>query len=244
MKKVVPKEIAENIYVKMLYKTSNDLGDISDWSDLHLKVHVSIVSYWCPQERGNEGKEITLGSARFTIVRVGSALNRGVRLRYLFDVSQEMYDLAAELYDLGSQEFVDSIVQQFPEMSTFGDILYLEHLGIRPFARGQNLGLSILDRILQDWDSGCSLVVMQPHPLQFAEGEKNVKELEGLNLDSFSGTFEEATQSLSNYYAKLGFEKMAGTPFLCWCPDSIRPSAHSLGLTGELEIPIRTLKGL
>ena len=121
-------------------------------------------------------------------------------------------------------------------------MLLLHHLTIRPFARGQRLGLAVLERTIRDWSSGCALVVMKPFPLQFEAGAKRDKKAwREHDYGSFSQTKVKATPRLRAYYARLGFEWIGRSMFYGIYPDGVRPEVKELALPDTVQVPADAL---
>ncbi len=80
------------------------------------------------------------------------------------------------------------------------------------------MGLSALYRAAKDWESGCGLVVIQPHPLQYPNGERNDDTWRRLGLDDSTPDFKTSKKKLENYYQQLGFEKAGRSNYMFRCP--------------------------
>jgi GNAT superfamily N-acetyltransferase len=206
-----------DLFFGLSYRTYTSSGDRDDSNDYIIEMKADILGE-VDQEPGRPQTEIHLGSLKFSIIRVGCAINDEFPLYDLFDVSQEICDLAGGLYGTGFEEFKGPIVKRFPDASPWDDILYFQNLELHPFARGQRVGLSALHRAAKDWESGCGLVVIQPHPLQYPNGERNDDTWRRLGMDDSTPDFKTSKKKLENYYKQLGFEKAGRSNYMFRCP--------------------------
>ena len=186
---------------------------------------------------GQNPVDLVLGNLKFYIIRVGNASNDRVHLHDVFDASQETLDVGNAIYNSSYSEFAPAVESLFPDANPWCDILILHYLTIPPYARGQRLGLSVLERVMRDWSSGCSLIVMKPFPLQFESRAKKDRDWESLALGKFPSTQREAFQRLRAYYEPLGFERVGRSQFYARCPENVYPTAKTLGLPSFIVLP-------
>jgi GNAT superfamily N-acetyltransferase len=212
-----PADEAIDLYLGLSYRTSTSSGEREESGDYIIEMKADILGE-VDLKPGMPQTEIHLGFLKFSIIRVGGAINDGFPLDCLFDVSQEICDLACGLYENGFEEFKDPIRKEFPDASPWDDILYFQSLELQPFARGQRVGLSALHRAAKDWESGCGLVVIQPHPLQYPNGERNDDTWRRLGMDDSTPDFKTSKKKLENYYKQLGFEKAGRSNYMFRCP--------------------------
>jgi GNAT superfamily N-acetyltransferase len=203
--------------IGLSYKAYTSSGKRREAEDYIINMKADIVGE-TSLEANAPNTEIHLGSFKFYIIRVGEALNDEVDLDVLFDATQEICDLSAELYEDDYMEFKKPIHNVFPEASTWDDILYFESLELHPFARGQRVGLSALHRAANDWQSGCGLVVIQPHPLQYPNGKRDDEKWAQLGMSDSTPDFPTSKKKLENYYQQLGFEKAEPSKYMFRCP--------------------------
>jgi hypothetical protein len=207
-----------DLVLGLRYRTYTSCGEPDDSNDYIITMEVDILGH----DPGNPQTEIHLGSLKFSIIRVASAITDEFPLYDLFNVSQEMSDLAGGLYGTGYEEFNDSICKKFPDASTWDDILYFQSLELHRFARGQRVGLSALYRAAKDWESGCGLVVIQPHPLQYPNGKRNDDTWRRLGMEDSTPDFKPSKKKLESYYKQLGFEKAGRSNYMFRCPASLQ----------------------
>lgn len=199
------------------YRAYTSSGDREDSHDYIIEMSADILGE-VDREPGMPRTEIHLGFLKFSIIRVGGAINDEFPLDELFDMSQEICDLAGGLYDDGFEEFKGPIRKKFPDASPWDDILYFQSLELHAFARGQRVGLSALHRAAKDWERGCCLVVIQPHPLQYPNGKRNDDTWRRLGMDNSTPDFKTSKQKLENHYKQLGFEKAGRSDYMFRCP--------------------------
>ena len=169
--------------------------------------------------------EIEAGEVHLRLVRLSAAMDEDASLFELFDFDQSMSRLR-ELYDWEAPrwEFLPAILDVAPEANSFSDIFVIEKLVLRPWARRQGVGLRIIQLLLQSWQSGCSLAVIEPFPLQ---GES----------ESLPENIEASTQKLTRYYRKLGFKSVRGCPFLIRSLEELGPRISDIDLPDYLLVP-------
>lgn len=190
-----------------------------------------------------QNRALRLGNLNFYLIRVSNARNDRADLHTIFDSRQETSDVFDALYSTSCPEFRPAVQRQFEDAYPGHDVLLLHHLTIRPFARGQRLGLAVLERVIRDWSSGCSLVAMKPFPLQFAMGAKqDEKTWRECDYGSFSQTEAEAILRLRTYYARLGFERIGRSVFYGLCPEYERPGVKELDLPDTVRVPLSALR--
>lgn len=203
--------------IVLRYKAYTSCGKQEEAGDFIINMRADIVGETA-YEADVPRTEILLGCIKFSLIRVGEALNAEFGLDVLFDVSQEICDLSAELYEGDYEEFKAPIRKAFPEAFTCDDILYVESLELYSFARGQRVGLSALHRATRDWQSGCALVVLQPHPLQYPNGIRDEEKWVQLGMSDSTPDFPTSKKKLENYYQQLGFQKAGRSKYLFLSP--------------------------
>lgn len=211
------KDLDIELHIGLRYKTYTPCGKQEEPEDFIINMRADIVGEigW---EADAPQTEIHLGSIKFSLIRVGEALNAEFGLDVLFDVSQEICALSAGLYEGDYEEFKAPIRRAFPDALVWDDILYVESLELYPFARGQRAGLSALHRATRDWQSGCALVVLQPHPLQYPNGIRDEEKWVQLGMSDATPDFPTSKKKLENYYKQIGFQKAGRSKYLFRSP--------------------------
>lgn len=103
------------------------------------------------------------------------------------------------------------------EDSYLGSVLVFDRLELLPEARGQGLGLKVLERLISKFGLGCRIAVMKSFPLQLEiEGSSKPDEFEQrMALDAMpGGTDTEVHKRLARYYRRAGFRSVKGTDHL------------------------------
>jgi GNAT superfamily N-acetyltransferase len=128
---------------------------------------------------------------------------------------QELYEAAEEVYmlDHGCQ-----FRSKFHRLEVFqGDMLLFKRLHVEPAHRGVNLGLEMMQQILDTVPH--DLAVLFPRPLQYVEQDSEaaprMRELYGM-FDEVSE--KAALQKLQRYYRKLGFERIGKKGYMFRSP--------------------------
>ncbi len=226
------------VSVYLNYQSSVAIGDTSySHEDSYiLRMEAAVMGH----VEGNDDQALPtlmLGTLKFYIIRVSNGSNDGVDLHDVFDAFQETFDVGNVIYDSTYREFAPAVERRFTDANPWSDILILHYLTIPPFARGQRLGLSVLERVIRDWSSGCSLVVMKPFPLQFESHAKKDGDWESLALGNFPSKQREAFQRLRAYYEPLGFGRIGRSQYYALCPVEKQPTAKELGLPESIVLP-------
>ncbi len=226
------------VSVSLNYRTDSSIGENTFDSRnyiLSMVAQISGVADWGPNAPPDS--EIVLGELHFYLIRVGNAVNDGARIFDVFDTFQETHDAGCAIYRPSFREFLPAVQRRYDSAYPSNDIMLLHYLTIEPFARGQRLGLAVLERAIRDWSSGCALVLMKPFPLQFEAAENKKERNKRLGLDGFSNSEGVAFRKLRSYYEQLGFERLSRSRYYALCPDEVHPTAKSLGLTNCVNVP-------
>lgn len=189
-----------------------------------------------------QSRVVHLGNLDFTLIRLGAALDEGFNFNTLFDSRQELSDFGSSLYEPGFNEFIELVREEFSSAFPHEDLLYLRSLTVEPVARGQRLGISVLHRVISDWEGGCSLVALQPTPLQFAAGIRESPEWERLALASLSQDREVANAKLENHYKGLGFCSVGDLPYMLLCPKERQMPVPEQALVDSIELSLEELE--
>lgn len=182
--------------------------------------------------------EIEAGEVHLRLVRLEAAIEEDVSLASLFDFDSSMSSLS-ELYKWNSPywDFVPAVLELCPEANSYADLFSVERLALRPWARRQRAGLRIIQMLLRNWRSGCSLAVIDPSPLQTefetpAPGDSDIYDLKSLPKD-----VEDSTRKLTHYYQKLDFKRVPGSRYLIRSLEEKGPRIDDLDLPDHLLIP-------
>ena len=232
--------------VFLRYQADSDVGNIADSCPESYILSVTTDILGTAQLPGPAacGDNVLLGELTFHVVRVGNVINDENNLYDVFDCHAETAEAAAAIFNASCTDYRAAIGRGFEEAALGGDILLLRRLRIAPVARGQRLGLSVLERVVRDWSSGCALVVLKPFPLQFESHARKGRDWERLDLGSFTQSKGAATAKLAAYYSTLGFARIGRSPFHALCPMERLPNARDLDLPEGIALYSRALAEL
>lgn len=235
--KTAPASDMVDVSVSLNYSTSTSVRprDI-ELDDYVIQVSAEIVGTHWPDDNG-PSKEVILGELSLYLIRVGNAVNHGIRLHDVFDVTQETMDAGNAIFDSRFRDYNSTVQKLFADPCSSDDVLLLHRLEIKPFARGQKLGLAVLIRAIEDWSSGCSLVLMKPFPLQFEAEARKSDDWEPLALEGFPQNEKQAFKQLRGYYEQLGFKKIGRSDFYALCLHSKWTALDELELPDEFLVP-------
>jgi hypothetical protein len=235
-----PAAIAEdaNFGVDLIYSARSSLG-IDGGNGLGsniLSLHAGVV--------GNISSDVSvsLGKVDVFVIKVSNVLSKGESLLDVFDLKQEFLDAGLAIFDFCSNDFLPSVTKAFPRdwpiLFPDGDIMLIHRIGISPLLRGQQLGLSVLAKVIEDFSAGCSLVVTKPFPLQFERDIEASTEWNDLALASFSKNEKESSKKLRNYYAKLGFQRLGRSEYFAALPEGVFSAVKKLNLQDYFSMPV------
>jgi hypothetical protein len=107
-----------------------------------------------------EGRDLVVaGRATLRVVRLGVAFDRNANALDACDaLDQDACDFAAAVLDPETGQMREDLTDQFDW--TGGDVMFLQHVEILPGHRGQQLGLVVVDRLIDVFVDG--LVVCRP----------------------------------------------------------------------------------
>jgi hypothetical protein len=210
------------------YRAQCNFICLDDAPQYHVNIQTEFIGECIGLGEDEPAGQIELGTLDFTLIRVGVALEDRIPFIELFDETQDTYDLAEAIFEGSYEDYVPEIARQFPEANTYGDLMFFTHIGLRPVARGVRLGLAVVYKAIQDWASGCSLVVMNPYPLQNGQLEPDGGEWAELDLKQFTDSFGDARQRLIAYYSQLGFKPAGDNPYIFFDPCIQQPRASRL----------------
>lgn len=177
-----------------IYETSGDLVDIGD---------------------GDESE--IAGKFRLYYIDVDRACSDGMSAFDVFDGYQTTMDYYSAIFSVRSEDYSRRLTRLLGDFPLGRNVLILDRLELLPKYRGQGLGLSVLRAMVQRFGHGAKIVAMKPFPLQLecrSSGSEQSAWRQQLDLSSFSPDERTATRKLLRYYARLGFMKLQGTPFM------------------------------
>ena len=208
-----------DLEVHLAYQAASPIGKRLD-RDLEsyiLHMHADIVG-WNFDIEASPALALPLGSLTFELVRVGNAINDGADLDAIFDLSQETRDADNAIFNTTYTQYQPAIECRYDAANLFGDIMLLHQITIESFARGQRLGLAVLDRVMRDCSGGCALAVIKPFPLQLTRGARARPDWDREQLGRSPRGQRKALESLRGYCSRLGFERLGHSKHFAFLP--------------------------
>ena len=236
-----PDSVEATVHLRTRIEHSLEAPD--DCSEFILDLNFGIFGAWFSDTEYLDQHEVSLGEIRLQLIRVSAALEDGIPLGELFDVSQSVYDLFAALFD-GDFEYSPNILKQFDTANSCSDLFFLRHMILEPWARKQRLGLAIVRKLLLNWSSGCSLAVLKPHPLQSHPDCYDPDEWEYYQFDKLPQDLNASKKRLRSYFAQLGFKSVKDCPYMLLPLGLIGPEADDLDIPESVHIPPRIAKSV
>lgn len=159
--------------------------------------------------------KVTAGRFKAFYIDVGAALNTGTDVFDVFDSHASTVDFYRAIFDPETLDLSNKLQKLFEEGTGWGNVLILDRLEILPEFRNRNLGLVVMQRLIERLGAGACVVGIKPFPLQgeFTRAKEDVWR-SSLQLERFAQDPKRATKKLRDYYAQLGFKAMRGTPFM------------------------------
>jgi len=176
----------------------------------------------------NEADDRSLvGKFRLYYVDIERAINNGMPIFDVFDSYAQTVDYYDALFGANSSEFSDSLMNILKHDVFDSNVLILDRLEILPKYRGRGLGLSVMQHLIERFAGGTAVIATKPFPLQLEpdpSSEDGKKWRADLGLSTLSKNEQKATEKLRDYYSRLGFVSMRGTPFMVRASAWVMPS--------------------
>ena len=202
----------QNQYVVLRWTTESFVSESDEPDDFIYETS----GYLLTVNNDNNHKSLT-GKFRLYYVDVERAANHGIPAFDVFDSYAHTVDYHDALFGASSPEFSDQLMDILRYDVVGSNVLILDRLEILPKYRNRGLGLSVMRHMIERFASGTAVVAIKPFPLQFepeplCEDEKKWRVY--LGLPELSKNTRSATKKLRDYYSRLGFISMHGTPFM------------------------------
>jgi hypothetical protein len=184
-------------------------GGIREPEELITTFTGKIVGYE-PGERPVEVARIT-----FSRIHVVTAMNERTSLYEVLDSEYDPDSLSALLF-VKSGIYSDAVARQFSMECQAADLIILDSLEILPPFRGQSLTRLVLEEIFRR-HSDVPFVAGRVRPAQFryrSDQHRSDDWVDRLQLAAYSQDEQAATDSLSRYLRRCGFESLPGLPML------------------------------
>jgi GNAT superfamily N-acetyltransferase len=221
------------IDVSLHYQTTRELAE--DHDSFILSIDGEIFGRTAHEDGPEIG--LKLGDLETFLIRVGNAVDAGASLSIILDSCQQTFDIGCALFSSSFEDYSPWIKRRFEDAYPWDDILILDRLTLDPAARGQRLGLAVLDQAIRDWSGGCSLVAIKPFPLQYEGGGRNMINVADLKLEEFIANKTESFRRLRGYYTQLGFERIGRSDIYALYAKDKRPSLKDLSIPDEFTLP-------
>lgn len=141
-----------------------------------------------------------------------------------YDATQVTYDLYAGLSknDELHPRVLRALDLQRGDLPRSMNVVSLDRLVVYPAFRGQGFGLQILAMLMQRFRSLTNFYVLKPFPLQF-EDPIDAGDAARFGFKEFSCTLDGGRRRLQRHYARLGFCRVQGTPYMVRATDATLP---------------------
>lgn len=205
------------LQIRLETKLAHNVSLLGDADDHIIDLNYLIIGEYLltdPKTGDMESHVCHLGEINLQVVRLTEALENGWDVFEFFDHRKSLHDLSSAIYDFEADKCQSNLLKRFPYASNnWSDLIYIENILLKPWARGQNLTLSVLQCVERSWGSGCEFMVIQPYPLQFCSitSEESSAQYE---LDQFSDNEQISVKKLEFYYEQVGYRKFDKSPYM------------------------------
>ena len=141
--------------------------------------------------------------------------------------SEELGEAISCLVDKSGSDLRDSLINK-NVVGMMGGILFLDRILIDPEHRGSFVGLKALWHTIHVLGNSCGTAICKPYPMR-------PEEIDPLVNISKKET-DKGIKKLAAYWSRLGFKKLAKTPFMVINLEYRRPSLRA-ALTGTADMP-------
>ncbi len=210
-----PQEV--ELHIQLKTKLTHDVSLRDDAADHIIDLHYDIIGEYSlidPETSALESHECHVGEINLQVIRVGAARNEDCNLFEFFDHTQTLHNLSCALYNFEADEYEETLRKRFPyALNNWNDIIYIDDILLKPWARGQNLGLSVLQCVERTWSSGCEFMVLQPYPMQSCSraSEECPPEYE---LARLSDNQQLSIKKLEFHFEQLDYRKLDKSPYM------------------------------
>jgi hypothetical protein len=178
--------------------------------------------------RDPDGKRARVGRLKAYRLHAELAAEHG---ESLFDVcdahSQSMHDLYRAVYHPESGTFHEAVVDQFDAFAS-PDCLIVDYVLLHPKWRGLRLGLLAVRKLVDLLGGGCGLVLSEILPLNADAAEFGRLPTGWIRRQESPEQRKAAAGRLRRYFRKMGFKRIAGTPFHGLSMARLMPTAEDL----------------
>lgn len=170
--------------------------------------------YYSPEDNEADEREEIIGAFRMVYIDANSATENETSLFDVYDCDAETLEFFESFVNLDDEEFTKELTDFLESEFIFSgnNVLIIDRIGICPEYRGNNLGLIVLQNLIQRFSKGVSVVAIKPAPFEFTT--KHIKQnyidwqCSEINKDSIEAI------KLGEYYQKLGFTKINNSAYM------------------------------
>jgi hypothetical protein len=164
--------------------------------------------------RENDTRE-TAGEFRLCYADLAGALNNGVSVFDVLDVEQETTAFYSLLDPKDDREFSPEVIKLLDDELFDMNVLMIHYLAILPEFRGTQLGLVVLRKLMERFQTGAGVVALRAVPLQFLNSDDEESDWDKkLKLKSLPKGKLAAERKLRSYYSRLGFKPVPATDLM------------------------------
>jgi len=192
-----------DLYLAVEYGVSTSL--LSDEPDRWVRrVAGEVFSY------DEDDKALLVGRAEYLYIDLASALDDGISVGSMLDLTAETIPYLDALFDDELSEFGPEAIQAFGDDVWGTNLFVVNRLEILPECRGCRVAEVLIEDAVKIFGADAQLIVLQSFPLQL---DSRFKEngasgwREGLKLEAFMRDERRAKRSLESYYESLGFKR-------------------------------------
>jgi predicted N-acetyltransferase YhbS len=169
---------------------------------------------------GRTGSEVFAGRVELTRVALIAGALAGFGAGELLQ-SDESVEEYADLFDRDGKAYLPTIKRSYEITGELaGDLFCFGRVEILPALRGAGLALRFYQLALAQFSQGCRFAVLKPFPLQLeSRPELTDQSAERawraqLALEALPRNRRQATAKLRQYYGRIGFTAVRGTPLM------------------------------
>jgi len=172
-------------------------------------------------------QETKVGEFCYTVINAELAIDDGMPLADVFQLTPEWAQMYGSLYDQSTERFKPEVMNEdrlYQEDLHRPSLFLINHLVILQEFRGNRLGLLTLRKILR-LRQRLTMAVIKPSPLQ-CEGTTSAAQAadkaRALGVADAELSEPGAIEKLARHFARTGFNPVAGTTYL------VRDARHKL----------------
>jgi hypothetical protein len=159
-------------------------------------------------------KEDLIGAFRLLYIDATSASDNDISLYDVYNCNGEAFEFFEGASNSEDGEFNNKITELLGEEINFwgNNVLIIDRIGILPKYRGHQLGIYILQKLIQRFYHRVSVVAIRPSPFNFSADHLKQSEVDWqspvVNDDS------QEAKNLAHYYQKIGFKKLVDSAYM------------------------------